>query len=163
MIRQIEAICVRCVCSANFQASYLIRSAFSLLAGVHRTPFKATYACPTLVLSALLSSKLDEHSKRTVVLAVLWFFYGSGICVRGRSPNPMHRVMSQLDLLPAAAWRRIVRFICVPVGIDAGVGTAAWFEEYRAQRRSLAPVRFLRGAGPPASCRQTPAWLCGSA
>ena len=47
--------------------------------------------------------------------------------VSGRSPNPMHRAMSQLDLLPADAWRRIVRFICVPVGIDAGVGTAEWF------------------------------------
>ena len=61
--------------------------------------------------------------------------------VSGRSPNPMHRAMSQLDLLPADAWRRIVRFICVPVGIDAGVCTAAWFEDLRAQRRSLAPVR----------------------
>ena len=47
-----------------------------------------------------------------------------GADVSGRSPNPMHRAMSQLDLLPADAWRRIVRFICVPVGIDAEPLTA---------------------------------------
>ena len=62
--------------------------------------------------------------------------------VSGRSPNPMHRACRRMDLLPVDAWRRIVRFICVPVSIDAEPLTAEWFQEYRAQRRSLAPVRI---------------------
>ena len=81
--------------------------------------------------------------------------------VSGRSPNPMHRAMSQLDLLPADAWRRIVRFICVPVGIDAEPLTAERFQEYRAQRRSLAPVRITCSAcrGVVRACWHDLLWL----
>ena len=48
--------------------------------------------------------------------------------------------MSQLDCLPAEAWRHIVRFMIEPVGVDVALLTVEFFEAYRAQRRSLSGV-----------------------